>query len=84
MDEAAKLLEWIVGFLKTTLQAGESIIIAGFGRFTVRNKHARLARNPRTGEAMTILARRVVTFRASPLFKMQLNSLPTEEQKDVA
>ena len=84
MDEAAKLVEWIVGFLKTTLQAGEPIIIAGFGRFTVRNKHARPARNPRTGEAMTISARRVVTFRASPLFKMQLNSLSGEEQKDVA
>lgn len=84
INEAAKLLEWIVGFLKTTLQAGEPIIIAGFGKFAVREKHARSGRNPRTGEALTISARRVVTFHASPLFKAQLNSLSGEEQKDVA
>jgi integration host factor subunit alpha len=83
-DDAAKLLEWIVGFLKTTLQAGEPITIAGFGKFTVREKHARPGRNPKTGEAMTISARRVVTFHASPLFKAQLNTLSGEEQKDVA
>src|SRR5690349_14054284 len=78
MDEAAKVLEWIVGFLKTTLQAGELIAIAGFGKFTVRNKHARPGRNPRTGEATTIAARRVVTFHASPLLKTHVNSLSEE------
>lgn len=41
MDEAAQLLEWFHGFLKTTLLAHKPIVIAGFGKFTVRNKHAR-------------------------------------------
>lgn len=78
MDEAAKLLDFILGLLKTTIQAGESIVIAGFGKFTVRNKLARIGRNPQTGEAVTISARRVVTFHASPLLKQQVNS-PSEE-----
>jgi len=83
MDDAAKVLEWIVDFLKTTLQAGEPIIIAGFGKFTIREKRARPGRNPRTGEAMTISARRVVTFHASPQFKAQVNALLTEEPEEV-
>jgi nucleoid DNA-binding protein len=58
-----------LGFLKTTLQTGKSIKIEGFGKFTVRNKRARQGRNPRTGEPISISARRVVTFQASRLFK---------------
>ena len=72
-EEAARLLESILGLLKATLQAGESITIAGFGKFTVRNKQARPGRNPNTGETITISARRVVTFRPSHLFKAHVN-----------
>jgi len=72
-EEAATLLEWILDLLKTTLQTGEPISIHEFGKFTVRNKLARQGRNPRTGEAMMISARRVVTFRASPLLTAAMN-----------
>lgn len=78
IDDAARLLDWFLEFLKTTLRAGESITIAGFGKFTVRDKHERPGRNPKTGEAMTIAARRVVTFRPSHLFKKELNPLSEE------
>ena len=74
LGEAAKLLDWIFEFLKTALQAGESINISGFGKFTVRSKHARPGRNPRTGEAIEISSRRVVRFHASLLFKRAINS----------
>ena len=74
MSEATTLLEWILEFLKTTLQNGESIMIAGFGKFTVRSKQARPGRNPRTGEAIEISARRVVSFLASREFKAYINS----------
>ncbi|MDK2741306.1 MAG: integration host factor subunit alpha [Nitrospira sp. BO4] len=77
-DEAAEVLEWILSLLKTTLQAGEPIIISGFGKFTVRNKHARPGRNPRTGEAMMVSARRAVTFHASLPFKAAVNSTLAE------
>ena len=83
-EEAAKLLDWILEFLKATLQAGEPIIISGFGKFTVRHKQARQGRNPRTGEAVMIAARRVVTFHPSHLFKAYINSLTAEVRKDVA
>jgi integration host factor subunit alpha len=83
MDEAAKVLEWIVRFFKTTLQAGEPIVISGFGKFTVRSKGARPGRNPRTGETMTISARRVVAFHASPQLKAAVNVLLTEDEKEV-
>ena len=71
--EAAKVLDWVVELFKTTLQAGESITITRFGKFSVRKKHARPGRNPRTGEEMTISARRVVTFQPSHLFKTEVN-----------
>jgi len=83
-EEAVRLLDWFLGFLKTTLQAGEPISIPGFGKFTVRQKHARPGRNPKTGEALTISARRVVTFHASPQFKTHVNALSATAQKDVA
>lgn len=74
MAEAATALEWILEFLKTTLQAGESVNISGFGKFTVRNKHARPGRNPQTGEAIEISPRRVVSFHSSLLLKRAINS----------
>ncbi len=84
LEESVRVLDWILGLLKTTLQNGESIAIAGFGKFTVRQKHARPGRNPKTGEALTISARRVVSFYPSPLFKGAINSLSTEGRKDAA
>ena len=83
-EQAARLLDWILELFKTTLQAGEPIIISGFGKFTARNKHARQGRNPRTGEAVTIAARRVVTFHASLQLKAHMNALPEEARKGAA
>ena len=84
IEEAEKLLDRILEFFKTTLQSGESIMISGFGKFMVRNKHARPGRNPRTGEAIEISARRVMTFKASLEFKREINSPSTEGQEGAA
>jgi integration host factor subunit alpha len=73
-----EVLEWILALLKSTLQQGEEIVIAGFGKFAVRSKVARTGRNPRTGEATTISARRVVTFHASPALKADVNAAGQE------
>lgn len=83
-EEATRLLDWILELVKTTLQAGEPITISGFGKFTVLHKHARPGRNPQTGEAIAISARRVVTFQASHLFKACINSPLEEAQEDIA
>ena len=79
--EADKLLDWILGLLKTTLQAGEPITIQGFGKFSVRSKRPRQGRNPRTGEAVMISARRVVTFQPSLILKAEVNSVPADRQE---
>jgi integration host factor subunit alpha len=72
--DAEGVLEQILELLKSTLKAGEDINLTGFGRFRVRSKNARLGRNPRTGEEITIPARRVVSFQASTLLKHDVNT----------
>ncbi len=49
-------------------------MITGFGTFKVRSKGPRKGRNPRTGEAMIVAARKVVTFRPSSLWKAEVNA----------
>jgi integration host factor subunit alpha len=73
VPEAVTLLEGILELLKTTLQQGEAIGIQEYGKWTVRSKRPRKGRNPRTGEAVMIAARRAVTFRASPHLKREVN-----------
>ena len=75
-EEAATLLDGILDLLKTTLRAGDPITISGFGKFTVLRKHARQGRNPRTGDAVMISARRVVSFRPSLVLKTEVNGVP--------
>lgn len=67
--EAAELVEIVFRILKETLARGEKIKISGFGSFTIRDKKPRMGRNPQTGEAMEISARRVLTFKPSQVLR---------------
>lgn len=69
---SALLVESILNKISHTLMKGENVQISGFGHFIVREKAARMGRNPKTGEAAEISARRVVTFRPSQAFKQVL------------
>jgi len=71
--ESMDLVEYILDCMKATLQKGDAVKIAGFGNFMVRSKGERKGRNPRTGEEIAITPRRVVTFRASQIFKKYVN-----------
>ena len=64
--ESAILVEAILGYMSTALTTGDNVKITGFGSFNLRDKPARLGRNPITGTPVTIGARRVLTFRPSP------------------
>jgi integration host factor subunit alpha len=75
-EEAATLLNWVLELFKATLQRGEPIAIPSFGKFMVRSKATRLGRNPRTGEAIMIAARRVVLFHPSLHLKAEMTSVP--------
>ena len=71
--ESADIVEMIFNTMKETLEKGEKIKISGFGNFEVRDKRARVGRNPQTGEVIEISARRVLTFKPSQVLKNALN-----------
>jgi integration host factor subunit alpha len=72
--EAAEVVELVFDTMKETLERGEKIKISGFGNFIVRDKKARIGRNPQTGKEIEIAARRVLTFRPSQVLKSALNT----------
>ncbi len=55
--------------IKETIETGEKVQIAGFGIFDVKNRDARIGRNPKTKEEIQIPASRVPVFKASKAFK---------------
>ncbi len=71
--EAAELVEHVFDTLKVTLSKQEKVKISGFGNFVVREKKARMGRNPQTRQPIEISARRVLTFKPSQVLKSQLN-----------
>lgn len=71
--ESAEMVEAVFAIMKTTLEAGETLKISGFGSFIVKQKKDRRGRNPQTGEDITIEARRVLTFKPSAILKDQIN-----------
>ncbi len=72
-NEAAEVLEKLLAIMKKRLIAGEDVMISGFGKWTVKSKHARRGRNPKTGEQIILDARRVVTWIYSPVLKKVVN-----------
>lgn len=71
--ESADLVESVLVLVKTTLESGEDIKISGFGKFEVKQKKDRKGRNPQTGEAITIMARRIIGFRPSKVLRDNIN-----------
>ena len=72
--ESAELVETVFDLIKTTLEDGDKIKIAGFGNFVVKEKSDRRGRNPQTGEEITIVARKILTFKPSQVLKGAINS----------
>ena len=72
-NESAQLVESVLGEIASTLVRGEAVKISSFGTYTVRDKAQRIGRNPKTGEEVPILPRRVLVFRASLVLKDRIN-----------
>ncbi len=68
-NDAAQLVESVLDHMSDALVCGEQVKISSFGTFSVRDKTARVGRNPKTGEEVPINPRRVLTFRPSHLMK---------------
>ncbi len=71
-NESSELVEAVLQMMSDALVAGEQVKISSFGTFSVREKAARVGRNPKTGEEVPIQPRRVLTFRPSHLMKEQV------------
>lgn len=80
--QAKELVESFFEEIKATLEQGESVKITGFGGFELKNKPERPGRNPKTGEDVPILARRVVAFKAGQKLKGKVEeNLPKTQEK---
>lgn len=71
--EAAKVLDATTGTIVETLAGGDSVVITGFGSFLVRDRAARIGRNPRTAEEIQIKASKVPAFKAGKMLKDVVN-----------
>ena len=71
--DSTDMMESVFAIMKESLEAGESIKISGFGSFVVNQKNARRGRNPQTGEAITIEARKVLAFKPSTVLREAIN-----------
>ena len=68
--QGREMLEDLIGLITQHLKKGERVKIAGLGIFVVRNRAARVGRNPATGEPIQIKAGKKVAFRATKALKM--------------
>lgn len=75
-NESAALVETVLDEIAEALARGEMVKVSSFGSFSVRSKGQRIGRNPKTGEEVPILPRRVLVFRASHVLKTRINSKP--------
>ena len=71
--QAHEAIETILKIMKASLENGEDVLLSGFGKFNVKAKSARKGRNPQTGEALMLDARKVVTFKPSGILRKKVN-----------
>ncbi len=81
--EAKDLVETFFDKIRDALSEGDTVKLSGFGNFQVRDKPARPGRNPKTGEIIPILPRRVVTFHASQKLKAVVEGATAVDLSDV-
>ena len=76
LREAAAMVDAVIAAVAERLAAGETVKLSGFGSFSVRAKRGRAGHNPKTGEAVPISPRRVVSFRPSAALKERVAQRP--------
>lgn len=70
--DAKDMVEMFFEEIRETLESGDQVKLSGFGNFDLRQKSERPGRNPKTGEDIPILARKVVTFRPGQKLKSRV------------
>jgi len=72
-SKSVRLVESLLETVKVKLEQGEDVLISRFGKFCVKDKHARRGRNPATGEDLMLGSKRIVTFKCSPVLRDKVN-----------
>ena len=80
--ESAELVESVLREIADRLVTGESVKLSSFGTFVVRSKNQRVGRNPKTGEEVPILPRRVLVFKPSNVLKARINGQDVDDDQD--
>jgi DNA-binding protein HU-beta len=76
--EVEMVLESVLGAIAEALHENQRVDLRGFGSFVVKEKKQRQGRNPRTGETITIAARRDASFKAGKELSQSLSQSKTE------
>jgi len=76
--EAKEIVELFFEFISDSLINGKQVKISGFGNFVLNDKKERPGRNPRTGQAVPVSARRVVTFHCGQKLKARVEEYTDE------
>jgi integration host factor subunit alpha len=70
--ESAQLVEMVIDEICGAIVRGETVKLSSFATFHVRDKNERIGRNPKTGEEVPILPRKVMSFKASNVLKSRI------------
>lgn len=71
--QSAEAIEAVLDGIKDALASGERVQLVGFGSFEVKERSARSGRNPQTGDAIEIAAKKVPVFKAGTALKDAVN-----------
>jgi len=71
--KSTETVETLLEIIKSTLTAGEDVLISGCGKFCVKEKKERKGRNPATGDDMMLASRKIVTFNCSGKLRERVN-----------
>lgn len=71
--EVKNIVENLLTLMKQAIKKDRSLLVSGFGKFESYDKSARKGRNPQTDESITLPPRKVVVFRLSRKFRVELN-----------
>lgn len=72
-SQIATALDGLLDTITDALKAGDKVTLTGFGSFEVRERSARTARNPQTGESVPVPASRAPAFKAGKSLKDSIN-----------
>lgn len=73
-QDVEAIVNTILGRISDVLAVGDRVELRGFGAFTVKSRAARAGRNPKTGEAVTVADKLVLSFKPGKPMQARLNA----------